>query len=111
MSKVSQLMSPTPHLLVNGYTSVELIPCQLMKSLFTIILSNGRRDCNFTTLEHKMERARLISAIVLRIRNQIDLNVRQPLARIILPIKDEVERDAYYRCVIILWKCKRNSIC
>ena len=45
-------------------------------------------------LEHKMERARLISAIVLRIRNQIDLNVRQPLARIILPIKDEVERDA-----------------
>ena len=41
-----------------------------------------------------MERARLISAIVLRIRNQIDLNVRQPLARIILPIKDEVERDA-----------------
>ncbi len=45
-------------------------------------------------LEHKMERARLISAIVLRIRNQIDLNVRQPLARIILPIKDEIERDA-----------------
>ena len=45
-------------------------------------------------LEHKMERARLISAIVLRIRNQIDINVRQPLARIILPIKDEVERDA-----------------
>ena len=45
-------------------------------------------------IEHKMDRARLISAIVLRIRNQIDLNVRQPLARIILPIKDEVERDA-----------------
>jgi isoleucyl-tRNA synthetase len=45
-------------------------------------------------LEHKMEMARLISYIVLRIRNQIEINVRQPLARIILPIKDESERQA-----------------
>ncbi len=48
----------------------------------------------FKALEHKMDMARLISSIVLRIRNQIDVNVRQPLARIILPIKDEVERQA-----------------
>ncbi len=48
----------------------------------------------FKNLEHKMEMARLISSIVLRIRNQIDINVRQPLARIILPIKDEKERQA-----------------
>lgn len=46
------------------------------------------------SLEHKMEMARLISYIVLRVRNQIDMNVRQPLARIILPIKDESERQA-----------------
>ncbi len=45
-------------------------------------------------LEHKMEMARLISYIVLRVRNQIEMNVRQPLARIILPIKDETERQA-----------------
>ena len=45
-------------------------------------------------LEHKMDMARLISSIVLRIRNQIEMNVRQPLARIILPIKDESERQA-----------------
>ncbi len=45
-------------------------------------------------LEHKMEMARLISYIVLRVRNQIEMNVRQPLARIILPIKDESERQA-----------------
>jgi len=45
-------------------------------------------------LEHKMDMARLISTIVLRVRNQIDVNVRQPLARIILPIKDEAERRA-----------------
>ena len=41
-----------------------------------------------------MDMARLITSIVLRIRNEIDINVRQPLARIILPIKDEVERQA-----------------
>lgn len=41
-----------------------------------------------------MDMARLISSIVLRIRNQIDVNVRQPLSRIILPIKDEAERQA-----------------
>lgn len=44
-------------------------------------------------LEHKMEMARLISYIVLRIRNKIEINVRQPLAKIILPIKDEKERQ------------------
>lgn len=36
-------------------------------------------------LEQRMESARLISSMVLRIRNQIDINVRQPLARIIVP--------------------------
>jgi isoleucyl-tRNA synthetase len=41
-------------------------------------------------LERRMEIARTISSIVLRVRNQIDVNVRQPLSRIILPIdKDE----------------------
>lgn len=48
----------------------------------------------FKQLEHKMDMARLISSIVLRVRNQIEVNVRQPLARIILPIKDEAERQA-----------------
>lgn len=48
------------------------------------------------SLEHKMDMARLISSIVLRVRNQIDVNVRQPLARIILPIKDGAERDAVH---------------
>lgn len=42
-------------------------------------------------LEYKMERARLVSSIVLRIRNQIAVNVRQPLRRIILPISDKIE--------------------
>ncbi len=40
-------------------------------------------------LEQRMEIARIISSIVLRVRNQIDVNVRQPLAKIILPIGKE----------------------
>jgi isoleucyl-tRNA synthetase len=40
-------------------------------------------------LERRMEMARTISSIVLRVRNQIDVNVRQPLSRIILPINKE----------------------
>ncbi len=45
-------------------------------------------------LEHRMKRARQISSMVLSLRNKIEINVRQPLARIILPIKDEEERNA-----------------
>lgn len=44
-------------------------------------------------LEYRMERARLISSMVLRIRNQLGINVRQPLSRIILPLNDPGERS------------------
>ncbi len=40
-------------------------------------------------LEHKMDIARTITSTVLRIRNQININVRQPLSRIILPMGEE----------------------
>jgi len=40
-------------------------------------------------LEHRMEVARTITSVVLRLRNQIDINVRQPLAKIILPMDQE----------------------
>ncbi|WP_069131995.1 isoleucine--tRNA ligase [Rhodohalobacter halophilus] len=43
-------------------------------------------------LERRMDIARTVSSIVLRVRNQIDINVRQPLSKIILPI-DEEERS------------------
>jgi isoleucyl-tRNA synthetase len=45
-------------------------------------------------LEHRMDLARKISSLVLRIRNKIGVNVRQPLSRIILPIQDAKERKA-----------------
>lgn len=43
-------------------------------------------------LEKRMAAARTISSMVLRVRNQIDVNVRQPLSKIILPM-DEDERS------------------
>ncbi|MGD8428172.1 MAG: isoleucine--tRNA ligase [Balneolaceae bacterium] len=45
-------------------------------------------------LEHRMKLARQISSMVLSLRNKIEINVRQPLARIILPIEDQEERHA-----------------
>lgn len=45
-------------------------------------------------LEHRMQMARQISSMVLSLRNKIDINVRQPLQRIILPIEDEKNRQA-----------------
>lgn len=43
-------------------------------------------------LEHRMEMARTISTIVLRLRNKIGYNVRQPLKRILIPVRDRHER-------------------
>ncbi len=40
-------------------------------------------------LEYRMEMARIISSIVLRIRNKINMNVRQPLKRLIVPASNE----------------------
>ncbi|MCA1801848.1 MAG: DUF5915 domain-containing protein, partial [Rhodothermaceae bacterium] len=45
-------------------------------------------------LEYRMDLARIISSTVLRIRNKINVNVRQPLARIILPSNSKEERLA-----------------
>ncbi|WP_340105111.1 isoleucine--tRNA ligase [Rhodohalobacter sp. 8-1] len=40
-------------------------------------------------LETRMDVARTVSTVVLRMRNQIDINVRQPLSRIIIPMDEE----------------------
>ena len=45
-------------------------------------------------LEHRMELARQISSMVLSLRNKLEINVRQPLARIILPVEKEEDRQA-----------------
>ncbi|HLR25184.1 MAG TPA: isoleucine--tRNA ligase [Fodinibius sp.] len=45
-------------------------------------------------LEYRMDLAQQISSMVLSLRNKIEINVRQPLERIILPIEAEDERHA-----------------
>ena len=91
---MSQLMSPiAPFLSEWMYQRLTNDLVGFEESVHLSFFPTVEETAIIPALEHKMERARLISAIVLRIRNQIDLNVRQPLARIILPIKDEVERD------------------
>ncbi len=40
-------------------------------------------------LEKRMDVARTVSSVVLRLRNQIDINVRQPLSKIILPMDED----------------------
>ncbi|WP_148898445.1 isoleucine--tRNA ligase [Fodinibius salinus] len=45
-------------------------------------------------LEHRMDLARQISSMVLSLRNKLELNVRQPLSRIILPVEKEDDRQA-----------------
>ncbi len=45
-------------------------------------------------LEYRMQMARTISSIVLRIRNKINMNVRQPLGRVIVPADSEKQRLA-----------------
>ena len=92
---MSQLMSPiAPFVSEWLYQQLIIEAPDYEESVHLSFFPTVEETAILPALEHKMERARLISAIVLRIRNQIDLNVRQPLARIILPIKDEVERDA-----------------
>lgn len=53
-------------------------------------------------LEYRMDQARIISSTVLRIRNKISINVRQPLARIILPTQGVEHRDAVERVKSII---------
>lgn len=53
-------------------------------------------------LEYRMYQARLISSVVLRIRNKIAVNVRQPLSRIILPTQSPEHRDAVERVKSII---------
>src|SRR5699024_9371527 len=45
-------------------------------------------------LEYRMDLAQQISSMVLGLRNKIEINVRQPLGRIILPIESEEKRSA-----------------
>lgn len=95
LKSISQLISPiAPFVGEWLYQRLNEVSALDEESVHLSFFPTVEETAIFKSLEHKMDMARLISSIVLRIRNQIDLNVRQPLARIILPIKDESERQA-----------------
>ncbi len=95
LKNVSRMMSPiAPYMGEWIYQRLNEVSELDEQSVHLSFFPTVEETAIIKTLEHKMDMARLISSIVLRIRNQIDVNVRQPLARIILPIKDEAERQA-----------------
>jgi isoleucyl-tRNA synthetase len=57
---------------------------------FPDVVAQERDDA----LEHRMGLARTISSVVLSLRNQAEINVRQPLPRILVVTGTGVERDA-----------------
>ncbi|MEX0608468.1 MAG: isoleucine--tRNA ligase [Balneolaceae bacterium] len=95
LSSMSKLISPiAPFIGEWLYQQLNEVTDRDEKSVHLSFFPTVEETAIDKSLEHKMEMARLISYIVLRVRNKIEVNVRQPLARIILPIKDEKERQS-----------------
>jgi isoleucyl-tRNA synthetase len=70
----------------------EVIP-QPQSSVHTSFFPTVNETAIDPVLERRMELARVISSLVLRIRNKVGINVRQPLGGIILPVQDREERQ------------------
>ena len=95
LSAVSKLMSPVApfvsewlHQRLGAVTEME------EESVHLSFYPTVEETAIDKALEHKMDLARRISSMVLKIRNQININVRQPLSKIILPISDKNEQMA-----------------
>ena len=94
LSTISKLISPVaPYMGEWLFQRLNEVTGRDEKSVHISFFPTVEETAIDKTLEHKMEMARLISYIVLRIRNKVEINVRQPLSKIILPIKDEKERQ------------------
>lgn len=90
---VSKLMSPVaPFVSEWLYQRLNEVAKQPQASVHLSFYPTVNETAISSDLEHRMDLARNISSLVLRIRNKIGVNVRQPLARIILPIQDQKER-------------------
>ena len=95
LSAIAKLMSPNApfigewlHKQLNAVTDEE------EESVHLCFYPTVEETAIDKALEHKMDLARRISSLVLKIRNQISINVRQPLSKIILPISDAEEQSA-----------------
>ncbi|MCC5942904.1 MAG: isoleucine--tRNA ligase [Balneolaceae bacterium] len=84
---LSKIMSPiAPFISEWLYQNLNEVVKQEEKSVHIAFYPPVEETAIDKQLERRMEIARTISSIVLRVRNQIDVNVRQPLSKIILPI-------------------------
>ena len=87
---LSKIMSPiAPFMGEWLYQNLNEVVKQEEKSVHIAFYPPVEETAIDKQLERRMEMARTISSIVLRVRNQIDVNVRQPLSKIILPINRE----------------------
>lgn len=90
MLNLSKIMSPVaPFISEWLYQNLNEVVKQEEKSVHISFYPSVEETAIDKQLERRMEVARTISSIVLRVRNQIDVNVRQPLAKIILPMSRE----------------------
>ena len=87
---LAKIMSPVaPYISEWLYQNLNDVVTQEEKSVHISFYPSVEETAIDRQLERRMDVARIISSIVLRVRNQIDVNVRQPLARIILPMNQE----------------------
>ena len=92
---LSKLMSPVAPFIAEWlYQQLNGVVKQPTDSVHIAYYPEVQPEAVDPALEHRMELARNISSLVLRIRNKIGINVRQPMARIILPVQDPNERQA-----------------
>ncbi len=90
LMSLSKLMSPiAPYMGEWLYKNLSEVARQDEDSVHISFYPTVEETAIDKTLEKRMNVARIISSVVLRVRNQIDVNVRQPLAKIILPIDED----------------------
>lgn len=90
---LSKLMSPiAPFLSEWLFQRIHEVIKQQQSSVHTSFFPTVVETSIDPVLERRMELARSISSVALRIRNKVNLNVRQPLSKIILPVKAGEER-------------------
>jgi isoleucyl-tRNA synthetase len=90
---ISKLMSPiAPFFSEWLFQRISEVIAQPQRSVHTSFFPTVNETAIDPVLERRMELARSISSVVLRIRNKVNVNVRQPLGGIILPVHDAEER-------------------
>lgn len=94
LMNVSKLISPVaPYMGEWLYQRLNSVTGKDEKSVHISFYPTVEETAIDKQLEYRMELARKVTSIVLRIRNKANLNVRQPLSRIILPV-NTTDRNA-----------------